>query len=189
VIVQDPDLSGDLILTSGRFVLSPLADSDAPDVLAEFSDPDVVRWMDIDPLISLEEAQAIVDWAKAQRATGAGVRWAIREGGAFVGTAGFNRIVVERGRRGEVAFDLARSFQRRGVMAGVLPAVMAFGFGPLRLNRLEAMVTPGNERSCALLERHGFTREGVLRGHDYWKGAWQDQIIYGLTRGDWEAHP
>jgi ribosomal-protein-alanine N-acetyltransferase len=173
-----------LRLAAGRFDLAPLGAADAGDLLAEFSDPRVVEWMDIDPLRDLDEALAIVGWAADMRALGAGLRWAIREraGGVFVGTCGFNAIVVERGRRGEIAYDLHRAWQGRGVMAEILPVAMAFGFGRLALHRLEAMVTPGNDRSCRLLERHGFRREGLLAGHAFWKGRYWDQIVYGLTR-------
>jgi len=183
MIIPDPDLAGDLRLSAGPFELTPLERADAPDILAEFSDPRVVEWMDIEPLRIIEEAEAIVDWALGQRALGAGARWAIREraSGAFVGTCGFNRIVLERGRRGEIAYDLNVAWQGRGAMSVALPAVIDFGRLRLALHRLEALVTPGNHRSCALLERHGFVREGVLAGYGFWKGRHFDQIIYGLT--------
>lgn len=183
MIAPDPDLSGDLAFTVGPWRLAPLTPADAPDVLKEFSDPAVTRFLDIEPLIDLAEAEAIITWAENQRTLGAGVRWAIRgPAGAFAGTCGFNRIVVERGRRGEVAYDLGAAWQGRGVMSEVLPAVMTIGWRRLSLHRLEALVTPGNERSCALLERCGFRREGVLAGYGWWKGRYQDQIIYGVTR-------
>jgi ribosomal-protein-alanine N-acetyltransferase len=182
VIAPDPDLSGDLDFNVGPWRLSPLKSADAPDVLGEFSDPEVTRYLDIDPLSDLAEAEAIITWAENQRSLGAGVRWAIRgPTGGFVGTCGFNRIVLERGRRGEVAYDLCAGWQGRGIMSEVLPAVMSFGWRILQLHRLEALVTPGNQRSCTLLERCGFTREGLLRGYGYWRGEYQDQIIYGRT--------
>lgn len=182
MIVSDPDLGGELVLAAGPFVLRPLETADATDLLAEFADPRVVEWMDIEPLSAIDEAAAIIAWAKSQRALGAGVRWSIRtKTGAFAGTCGFNHLVLERGRRGEIAYDLGFSWQGRGVMAQVLPAVIAFGRDRLELHRLEALVTPGNRRSCALLEKHGFAREGVLAGYGFWKGRYWDQIVYGLT--------
>ena len=185
MIAPDPDLSGDLRLAAGQFDLAPLEAADATDLLAEFSDPRVVEWMDIEPLRDLDEANLVIGWARDQRALGAGLRWRIREraGGEFVGTCGFNRIILERGRRGEIAYDLSHAWQGRGVMGEVLPAAIEFGFGHLALHRLEALVTPGNHRSCRLLERHGFTREGVMSGHAFWKGRYWDQVVYGLTRG------
>ncbi|HEY1561256.1 MAG TPA: GNAT family protein [Caulobacteraceae bacterium] len=181
MIAPDPDLSGGLRISTEAFELKPLCHDDADDLLAEFGDPGVVEWMDIEPLETLGQVTSIIDWAAGQRALGAGVRWTIRRraDGAFAGTCGFNRIALERGRRGEIAYDLTRAWQGRGVMGQVLPAVIAFGWARLRLHRLEALVTPGNARSCALLERHGFTREGVLAGYGFWKGCFWDQIVYG----------
>ncbi len=181
----DPDLRGDLRLSVGGFDLKPLEDADAPSLLAHFADPAVVEFMDIDPLADLTQAEAIVQWAKNLRALGAGLRWSIRAAAdrAWVGTCGFNSLTLQRGRRGEIAYDLGRAWWSRGVMAQVMPPLVAFAFDRLSLHRLEALVTPGNHRSIRLLERHGFAWEGVLAGHGFWKGRYQDQVILGLTRG------
>jgi ribosomal-protein-alanine N-acetyltransferase len=63
-------------------------------------------------------------------------------------------------------------------MAEVLPAVLNYGFGALGLHRIEAIVTPGNVASAALLEAHGFQLEGTLRGYARWKGRFWDQWLY-----------
>lgn len=183
MIAADPDLAGDLALPVGPFCLRPLEDADAAELLAHFADPRVVEFMDIGPLTDLAEAEAIVAWAKSQRALGAGLRFSIREGRIFAGTCGFNRLVVERARRGEVAYDLSPPWWGRGVMGAVLPALIDFAASRLALHRLEALVTPGNHRSCRLLERHGFAREGVLADHGFWKGRYWDQIVYGRVVG------
>jgi ribosomal-protein-alanine N-acetyltransferase len=64
-------------------------------------------------------------------------------------------------------------------MAELMPVLFDFGYGRLGLHRLEAMVTPGNTRSSALLERHGFQLEGTLRDYGFWRGRFWDQLIYG----------
>ena len=185
MITRDPDLDGDLELTIGGFRLRPLGDWDAGDLFAHFADPRVVAFMDIEPLADMDQACHIIAWARAQRAAGAGVRWTIRErAGAFVGTCGFNRIDLERGRRGEIAYDLGHPWWGRGVMSAIMPTIIEFGFGRLALHRLEAMVTPGNLRSDRLLRRHGFALEGVLRGYGFWKGRYWDQIVYSRLAPD-----
>ena len=168
-------------LTAGGYRLTPLADSDARDLLTLFSDPAVAEFMDIDPLVHLSEAREIVDWARDMASKNRGLRWAIRrtDSTTLIGTVGFNTLELDRGRRGEIAYDLAQALWGHGVMSEILPYVMAFGFENLGLHRLEAMVTVGNLRSCRLLERHGFALEGTLRGHAYWKGQYWDQLIYG----------
>ncbi len=170
----------DLAMRVGELELKPLEDGDAGDLLRHFADPRVTRFMDIEPLTQLDEAAEIIDWARTLMDRGQGLRWAIRQAGTgvFVGTCGFNALTWDRGRRAEVAYDVGCAWWGRGVMAQVLPAMIAFAFERLAMHRIDAMVTPGNDRSCRLLERHGFAREGVLRGYGYWKGAFHDQIVY-----------
>ena len=166
-------------LEIGDCRLRPMEAGDAAELLVLFGDPEVAEFMDIAPLTEIGEAREIVAWAMQLAGRNQGVRWTIRRGGRLIGTVGFNSLELERGRRGEVAYDLARAEWGRGVMSGILPHVMAFGYERIGLRRLEAMVTAGNLRSCALLERHGFAREGVLRDHGYWNGRFWDQIVYG----------
>jgi RimJ/RimL family protein N-acetyltransferase len=36
-----------------------------------------------------------------------------------------------------------------------------------------------------LLERVGFTREGLLREHTWIKGEWTDDLLYGVLAEEW----
>lgn len=167
-------------LRAGPYRLAPLAEVDGPDLLALFGDPAVVEFMDIEPLVHISEARDIIAWARELAGVDRGLRWSIRRDGqpGLIGTVGFNTLEFERGRRGEIAYDLARAEWGRGVMSEILPHVMDFGFGQLGLRRLEAMVTVGNGPSTRLLERHGFALEGTLRDHAWWKGRYWDQMVY-----------
>jgi len=166
-------------LATAHFELRPLSDDDRDDLFAHLSDAATVEFMDIEPLADIAGAEAIIAWASGLATSGDGVRWAIRDrAGAFVGTAGYNALVRERSARGEVAYDVVRQRRRQGVMAEVLPAVLDHGFGALGLHRIEALVTPGNVASAALLEANGFAREGTLRGYGFWKGRFWDQWLY-----------
>ncbi|MDB5427447.1 MAG: N-acetyltransferase [Phenylobacterium sp.] len=172
-------------LASANYELTPLSSADRADLFAHLSDARTVEHMDIEPLADLAGADAVIAWATGLAASGDGIRWAIRDRtGAFVGTAGFNALVRERGSRGEVAYDVVRPRWRQGVMAEVLPLVLGHGIRALGLHRIEAMVTPGNVASAALLERHGFAREAVLRDYAFWKGRYWDQWLYARLADD-----
>ena len=173
------DDNGRCTLRTARFVLSPLTDDDVDPILAHFGDPRVTEHLDIRPLSDRSDAREVIDWAAGLRASGHGLRWAIRDGaGGFVGTCGFHLMVFDRGRRAEIGYDLGVAHWGKGVMDEVLPAALAFGYGVLGLRRIEAMVTPGNDHSCAVLERHGFQREGLLRDYGFWRDQFWDQILY-----------
>jgi ribosomal-protein-alanine N-acetyltransferase len=173
------------------YVLRPVCEADADDLLAHFGNPAVAEFLDVDDFSSPADVERLLAWAGGMMETGTGVRWTIRDQdaetldeGAFIGTCGFHRLDYNEGRKGQIGYDLTPGKWGQGVMAEVLPAMLEFGFGPLGLHRIEAMVTPGNDRSCRLLEKHGFRREGVLRDYGYWRGAWQDQIVYAKLASD-----
>ena len=158
---------------------------DVDALFAHFADPRVTEHLDIRALSARSDAREIIDWATQLRANGQGLRWAIRDEGArFVGTCGFHLMTFLRGRRAEIGYDISPAWWGQRVMGEVMPAVLSFGFDVLGLRRIEAMVTPGNDRSCALLERHGFRREGVLRSYGLWKDRFWDQILYARLSDD-----
>jgi len=173
-------LAGELVLPTKHFELRPLSSDDLPAFFAELSDPEVVRLTNLEPFSDLEQAAAIIDRVNAARAEGRGVRWAIRdrESGEHVGTCGFNSLAWNYACRGEIGYDVVRDWWGRRVMDEVLPIMLAFGFGALGLRRIEALVMPENPRSWALLERHGFEREGLLRDHGFWKDDFRDVYLY-----------
>ncbi|HZZ31495.1 MAG TPA: GNAT family protein [Phenylobacterium sp.] len=164
---------------TANFTLTPLCTADRQDLLDHLSDPETVAFMDIEPMVDLAAADAMIGWAERLGATSGGIWWAMRDrSGAFVGTGGFAGLVRERGSRGEVSYNVVRSRWQQGVMAEVLPTLLGYGFGPAGLHRIEATVTPGNVASAALLERFGFQREATLRDYALWKGRYWDQWLY-----------
>jgi ribosomal-protein-alanine N-acetyltransferase len=62
-----------------------------------------------------------------------------------------------------------------------MSAVIAYAIGGLELRRLSARVHVGNERSVRLLERLGFTAEGMLRGYVARGDERRDCQIFGLV--------
>lgn len=57
-------------------------------------------------------------------------------------------------------------------------AALKVGFKQLKLNRLEAAITPGNKKSINLAKRIGMRKEGVRKKFWFWNKRYEDQIIY-----------
>jgi [ribosomal protein S5]-alanine N-acetyltransferase len=72
----------------------------------------------------------------------------------------------------------------KGHMTRAVAAVVRFGFGALRLHRIEAACIPDNAPSMALLARNGFRREGLARGYLKINDAWRDHVLFALLEGE-----
>lgn len=72
----------------------------------------------------------------------------------------------------------------QGYMTAGVAAVIPFVFDSLRLHRLEAACLPHNEASRRLLERTGFSHEGMARSYLKINGIWQDHLLYALVEDD-----
>ena len=62
-------------------------------------------------------------------------------------------------------------------------AALAHALGGLRLHRVEALVALENKASQRVIEKLGFTREGVAREAEYVDGRYLDHIQYSFLHG------
>lgn len=104
--------------------------------------------------------------------------------GNLAGAIGFNDM-DEDNNVGEMGYFLGEPFQQKGVMSRAYKAVIDYGFETLGLNRIEAYIADGNERSKALPRRFGFTEEGKIRQAEWLYDHYEDEIIYGLLAEEW----
>ncbi len=70
-----------------------------------------------------------------------------------------------------IGYELKREHWGQGYIPEALHAMIKYGFAELQLNRLEAFVIPGNERSFKVLSKLGFVEEGILREYGFWKDS------------------
>lgn len=65
-----------------------------------------------------------------------------------------------------------------------------FAFGTLSLRRISCETYEFNGRSIRMLERVGFSREGILRQSIRYEQGFADEHCYGLLREEWNGgHP
>ena len=57
----------------------------------------------------------------------------------------------------------------------------------LNLHRIEAACIPGNVPSIRVLEKCGFTREGLARRYLCINGIWQDHLLFGMLHEDFRG--
>jgi RimJ/RimL family protein N-acetyltransferase len=79
-----------------------------------------------------------------------------------------------------LGYWIDRQHEGAGLVRRAGLALLEYGFVSLSLARVEIYTGAGNDRSCALAQRLGFTLEGTLREAVVLPGARHDQAIYGL---------
>jgi ribosomal-protein-alanine N-acetyltransferase len=177
-------------LETERLYLRQLSSSDAKDVFEIFSDEEVTKYYDLTTFTSIERAERFINRMNEKFATNEGIRWAIalKSTNRLIGTCGYNAVYSSnRHRRAIIGYELKREHWRQGYMSEALHATSEYGFGDLQLNRLEALVLPGNERSFQVLSKLGFVAEGILREYGFWENKFWDMRCFSLLKREWQS--
>lgn len=171
-----------------RLLLREIMPDDAPAIFAVFGDDAVTRYYDLVTYTEPAQAQELIDFFDESFELERAIRWGIerKEDGQLLGTCGY---VWLRRFRGEIGYDLAQAYWRCGYMTEALDAILEFGFDELELNRIEALTMRENQASAGLLRKLGFVEEGLLRQHDFFKGAFHDMRLFALLRADYFELP
>jgi [ribosomal protein S5]-alanine N-acetyltransferase len=169
-------------LRAGSVVLRRFRADDAADVVAACTDPDIVRFTFMRK--GLTEAAA-VKWIEQGNEwwPHGHPRFAIADAtdDRVLGQVGM--AVNEHHRSAEAYYWVSPSARRCRVAwrsVGLL-ADWAFDAG---VERLFLLIHPENEPSNRLAERLGFTREGVLRSYEPFKGSRPDLVSWSLLPQD-----
>lgn len=91
--------------------------------------------------------------------------------------------LIENDRMAKIAFRISPAYQGKGYASEALDAMVRFCFTETELKRLWTDVDTRNIASVRVLEKCGFTREGLIR-QGKMVSTWCDYYIYGLLRTD-----
>lgn len=68
----------------------------------------------------------------------------------------------------------------QGYITAAVRAAVRYAFDDLELHRVEAACQPDNAASRRVLEKAGFTHEGMARAYLKINGGWRDHLLFGL---------
>ncbi|MDR6657509.1 GNAT family N-acetyltransferase [Tardiphaga robiniae] len=96
---------------------------------------------------------------------------------------------VRRGivQAGTIGYWVGQPYTGQGVMTAALRVLLPTLFGELNLHRIEAACIPTNLPSVRVLEKCGFSREGLARRYLCINGIWQDHLLYGMLHEDFRG--
>lgn len=80
-----------------------------------------------------------------------------------------------------------REYWRNGYGSDAVMIMLRYYFEELRYQKATAHIYSFNEGSIKLHEKLGFIKEGQLRRIFYTKGKYHDEVVYGITKEEFES--
>jgi RimJ/RimL family protein N-acetyltransferase len=179
----------ELPLRTPRLLLRDFVEADWEAVHGYARLPEVVRYMPWGPNTEQDTrdfvGRALTAQAAAPRASfELAVIW--RESGRLIGGCGLT-VQSKLHRVGEIGYCLHPDFWGRGCAAEAAGALLALGFEPLQLHRIQASCDPENRASRRVLEKLGMQLEGRLRQNLLLRGQWRDSLLWSVLEHEWRA--
>lgn len=128
---------------------------------------------------TLPYQQAILAQDAASAADGSAVRYYIfrkAEPETVIGSIALSNIVRGNFQSCFMGYKLDYEFVNRGYMTQAVQAMVNTAFTVLQLHRIEANIMPRNLPSRRVLEKCGFTAEGVSPQYLQIHGVWEDHL-------------
>lgn len=169
-------------LTTHRLILRSLREDDAPVVQRLLSTPHFAPHTLSCPYpYPSGPALAWIRRKRSREEEGVEHQWAITlHGEAFIGSIGM--ALLPDTSSGHIGYWIGHDYWNRGYATEATRAVIEYGFGTLRLRRIEATCFPGNPASARVLEKAGMAFEESREAHLVKDGEPRDVLVYSVTR-------
>ena len=139
----------------------------------------------VDATETVEDTTTFIKSALELFATNAAFAAAIWNQSEIAGVIGLHKIDWLN-RKVEIGYWLASGFQGKGIMTAACRAMISHAFGELDLHRVSIECAVGNEKSCAIPRRLGFTAEGTRREAQLLSGRYHDTLVFSMLKQDWK---
>jgi RimJ/RimL family protein N-acetyltransferase len=175
------------VLETERLILRPFNSSDAEDVQRLAGDREIA-----DTTLNIphpyEDGMA-EEWIATHRPRfeeGRLCNFAVtlKATGELVGAIGL--VIAPRWDHAELGYWIGRPYWGSGFCTEAGRAVIEYGFTRLGLHRIHASYFARNPASGRVMENLGMTREGLLRGHVKKWDKYEDLVLFGILKTDWE---
>lgn len=180
-----PEPEGPEIRTP-RLLLRPLTFADVP-ALFEAIDSSrafLARHLDwVDSVRNESELRTFVDRCQRMNGSGEAHRGLFEPDGRLAGHMSVEDAVPSR-RVAELGYWVREDRAGRGYATEAARALLAWAFRNLDLHRVTAFADVSNPSSARVLEKCGFTREGVVRHRILHRDDWRDHAMFGLLAGE-----
>lgn len=173
----------DLVLTTARMRVRPIARDDVDALLALWTIPAVRRYLWEDQVLPRDAVESIID-RSAQSFRDHGFGFFALEPKDHTGLIGFcgHRLSAEASAgQIELLYGIHPAHWGEGLVAEAARAVLRHGFEACRIERVVAATDTPNQQAVRVLQKLGMVFETRRQSHGL------DTVFYSMTRGDFEA--
>ena len=163
-------------LATARFRLRQLTKDDENEIFALRSDDFINQYLDRPKANTLDDARNFISKITNGIAENEAIFWVVtpKDEARFLGTICLWKISREE-EKAEIGYELLPENHGKGIMQEVIPRVIQFGFEEMKLQTIEAELSPRNLKSVRLLEKNNFKLAEVNEENP-------DSVVYALRR-------
>ena len=149
-------------LTTENYALRNLMPEDAQEIFALRSSDEINKYLDRPKANTLDDARNFITKIINGIAKNESIFWVVTPKGEskFLGSICLWKISREEA-KAEIGFELLPENHGKGIMQEVIPRIIQFGFEEMKLQTIEAELSPRNLKSVRLLEKNNFTLAAV----------------------------
>jgi len=174
---------------NGDLVLRSLVVDDAPALflLVDQNRTYLREWLPwVDAQTSVEDSRIFILTTQQQYVSNLGFHTGVWFRGQLAGVVGYHSIDWTN-KSVEIGYWLGAQFQGHGIVTKACRRLVDYAFEEFKLNRVQIRCATGNKKSCAIIERLGFNREGMTPQAEFLYDHFVDLYIYGMTADEWRA--
>jgi len=150
--------------------------ADEQEIFALRSSDEINKYLDRPKANTLDEARNFITKIINGIAKNESIFWVVtpKDESKLLGTICLWKISKEEA-KAEIGYELLPENHGKGIMQEVIPRVLQFGFEEIKLEMIEAELSPRNLKSVRLLEKNNFTLAAVNEENP-------DSVVYALKR-------
>jgi [ribosomal protein S5]-alanine N-acetyltransferase len=151
-------------IETSRLVIRTFEPRDAEAWIALVNDPEVTRFLPPGPAVTMETFQEVIERRHAMEREIGYTMWAVddKTTDTFVGQCGIRPVEEGAGPEIDLAYHYTRASWNQGYGTEAAIAVLAYGLGPVGLDRIMAVAMPENTGSWRIMEKAGMRYEGLV---------------------------
>lgn len=150
-----------IFIETERLILRELLPADAVGMFALDSNPNVLQYLGIQPITTLEECRKSIRMVRDQYERNGIGRWAVllKDTYEFIGWAGLKLVdemtINNHRNHYDLGYRFIEKYWRQGYGYEAAQAIVNYGFQTLKINKIHAYLDPKNIASKKILEKCG----------------------------------